>query len=129
MNQILYIKKPKQALRKFKFQLFLSLLFIVLFSIYGIYFFINVRKKENISKELLNSFNIQKLYSNNKEDYIVVEMNKNEKYFVIGVIEIPKINIRYPILSDINDDFLKISACRFYGPYPNQIRKHVCSCS
>ncbi len=122
MNQILYMKKSNKTLRKFRFQLFLSLLFIVLFSIYGIYFFINVRKKENISKELLNSFNIQRLYSQSNEDYIVVEMNKNEKYLVIGIIEIPKINIRYPILSDVNDDFLKISACRFYGPYPNKVR-------
>lgn len=122
MNQILYMKKSNKTLRKFRFQLFLSLLFIVLFSIYGIYFFINVRKKENISKDLLNSFNIQRLYSQNNEDYIVVEMNKDERYFVIGIIEIPKINIRYPILSEVNDDFLKISTCRFYGPYPNKVR-------
>ena len=88
-----------------------------------------MKTKENISKDLLNSFNIQKLYSNNNEEYIVVEMNKDESYLIIGIIEIDRINIRYPILSDVNDDFLKISVCRFYGPYPNRVRKYVYSWS
>ena len=39
---------------------------------------------------------------------------------IIGVIEIQKLNIVYPILSEINKDYLKISTCRFYGPYPNE---------
>ena len=129
MNQILKTKKSSKSLRKFKFQFFLSLLFIILFITAGIIFFINTRKKESISKNLLNAFNIQRLYLQDNKDTIVIEMNKSEKYFVIGVIEIPKINIRYPILSEVNDEFLKISTCRFYGPYPNKVRKYVYCCS
>ena len=41
-------------------------------------------------------------------------------FVMIGYIEIPKINIKYPILSNISDELLKVSPCRFYGPLPNE---------
>ncbi|MBQ3145330.1 MAG: sortase [Clostridia bacterium] len=101
-------------------QLFISLIMIISFSIYLLYFYINRIKDKNISNTLLNTFSLERLYSKS-ENYTTVELNKNGNYFVIGIIEIPKINIKYPILSDVNDELLKISACRFYGPYPNKI--------
>ena len=36
------------------------------------------------------------------------------------MIEIPKINVYYPIVSESNDELLKISPCRISGPMPNQ---------
>lgn len=116
MNQILFVKRN---LTKYKIQLVLSLfLFIVLF-LYWLYSYFYKMQEENISKSILNSFNITKIYSS-VENYTVVQLNNNTATSVIGIIEIPKINIKYPILSDISDDLLKISPCRFYGPYPNQ---------
>ena len=41
-------------------------------------------------------------------------------FSVIGIIEIPKINISYPILSESNDELLKIAPCRISGPMPNE---------
>lgn len=123
MNQILYtenIKNRKKYLKKFRFQLFISLILIILFTIYLLYFYNSRTKEETLSSALLNSFNIERLYSKN-EDYTIVELNQNSNYFVTGIVEIPKININYPILSDVSDELLKISACRFYGPYPNEI--------
>ena len=73
-----------------------------------------------MSSILLNSFNIQRLYSD-KKDYITIPLNSNEDFFVIGNIQIPSIEINYPILSNANDELLKIAPCRFYGPYPNEI--------
>ncbi|MBO4815972.1 MAG: sortase [Clostridia bacterium] len=67
----------------------------------------------------MNSFNIETLYSSENSSYNIIELNND--FSVIGIIEIPKIKIKYPILSNVNDEFLKISACRFYGPYPNKI--------
>lgn len=32
-----------------------------------------------------------------------------------GIIEIPKINLYYPIFSHLTEDLLKISPCKFYG--------------
>lgn len=48
-------------------------------------------------------------------------MSNDSNFSVIGIVEIPKINISYPILSNINDELLKIAPCRFYGPLPNEI--------
>lgn len=42
-------------------------------------------------------------------------------YYTIGVINIPKIEVNYPILSTYSDELLKISPCKFYGPNPNNI--------
>lgn len=32
-----------------------------------------------------------------------------------GIIKIPKINLYYPVFSDLTEDLLKISPCKFYG--------------
>lgn len=42
-------------------------------------------------------------------------------YYTIGVINIPSININYPILSTYTDELLKIAPCRFHGPNPNEV--------
>lgn len=123
MNQILFTGKensPKKYLIKFKIQFYISLLLILCSILYFLYFTYNRYKKEMFSKTLLNKFNIEHIYSNNNY-YTTVTLNENSSFFVIGIIEIPKIKIQYPILSDTNDELLKIAPCRFYGPYPNQI--------
>lgn len=123
MNQILKIKnsnKIKKHQKKLKIQLFISLTAIVVSSIFGLYSY-NIRlEKESLSNLLLNNFNIENIYSKN-QNYAVLELNNKHKCFIIGVVEIPKINVKYPILSDTNDELLKISACRFYGPNPNKV--------
>lgn len=122
MNQILFTGKKnpsKKYLIKFKIQFYISLLLILCSIFYFLYFSYNVYKKEKLSKMLLSKFNIERIYSNN--DYTTVTLNENSNFFVIGIIEIPKINIQYPILSHTNDELLKISPCRFYGPFPNEI--------
>ena len=42
-------------------------------------------------------------------------------YYTIGVINIPKIEVNYPILSTYSDALLKIAPCKFYGPNPNNV--------
>lgn len=42
-------------------------------------------------------------------------------YYTIGVINIPKINVNYPILSTYSDALLKISPCKFHGANPNEV--------
>jgi len=125
MNQIIFsehenVKNIKKNTRKkFKFLLCMSIISAFCFALYFLYSSYIKSKKENISKKLLNSFNLEHLYSNN--NYTTITLNTNEKYLVIGSIEIPCIQIDYPILSDINDELLKIAPCRFYGPFINEI--------
>ena len=39
---------------------------------------------------------------------------------ILCTIEIPKINIKYPVFSKFDDELLKISPCKFYGKSPTQ---------
>lgn len=120
MNQILKTKNSNKIIKKLKIQFFISLTAIALFCIYGLYSYSIRSKKENLSNTLLNSFNIENLYSQN-QTYTALELNSTDACSIIGIVEIPKINVKYPILSDTNDELLKISACRFYGPNPNKV--------
>ena len=117
--------KPKK-LFLFRFQLVCSLSVALSLLISYSYTLYTNSKKENISNVLLDNYNISMLYANNEGVY-ATSLSPNEyayadnNYFVIGVIQIEKIDITYPILSEINDELLKISTCRFYGPNPNEI--------
>lgn len=42
-------------------------------------------------------------------------------YYTIGIINIPSINVNYPILSTYTDELLRISPCKFHGPNPNEV--------
>ena len=42
-------------------------------------------------------------------------------YKIEGIIEIPKINIKYPIINETNEETMKISVTKFSGPQANEI--------
>lgn len=121
MNQILQTRlnnkkvKYKKILR---FQLFLSVILLFFTSCYLIYNLIISYRQEKYSKRILDSYNITKLYSNSSlsnSDF------SNKNLNVIGIIEIQKIGVNYPVFSNYDDNLLKISPCRFYGPLPGKI--------
>lgn len=124
MNQIIFsehenVKNIKKNIRKkFKFLLYTSIISLFFILSYFLYSLHVAKQKENLSKNLLKAFFLDRLYSSNS--YTTIFLNNNEKYFVIGAIEIPTISVNYPILSETNDELLKIAPCRFYGPYPNE---------
>lgn len=139
MNQILFFKndnseedvvnntdKIKKKTFFFKFQLFFCSIITLSVFLYYTYSLYNNNQKENISKKLVNNFNITSIYAS--DDYNATRTSNinfyetNENTFtVIGLIEINSININYPILSTVSDDLLKIAPCRFYGPMPNEV--------
>jgi len=47
--------------------------------------------------------------------------SNGKDYDIVGIINIPSVEINYPILSETNDDLLKISVCKFDGPEPNNV--------
>lgn len=102
---------------------------------YYLYFQNDLNTQEEVAKSLMDSFEITKIYADNS-DYSTERLNSEEVFFyedssfsVIGVIDIKKINVSYSILSDISNEFLRISPCRFYGPMPNEIRQSLYCCS
>ncbi len=96
----------------FKIQLFLSS-FTILIMIFTFAFYIfSLEEKEQISNNLIDNYNISKLYAN-------YNANSNKNYYeILGIIEIPKIKVYYPIFSSFNDDLLKIAPCKIYGNLP-----------
>ena len=93
----------------FKIQFTISILVILIifcFFVYHIYF---INTKEQISKNLIGDYNIYKLYMDNQKEI------ENFEHNLFGIIEIPKINLYYPIFSVLTEENLKISPCKFYG--------------
>lgn len=117
MNQILqtklkkHLKKIKNIL---KIQFYISIFLIIIISLINIFYLYNLYKKEKYADEILNTYNITKLYSN-----IHIDINNDSD--IIGIIEIPSINIHYPLFSGCTEELLKISPCRLYGPLPGKI--------
>ena len=115
MNQILStsLKSDLKTLKKqktfFKIQLTLSIVgSFILVSI--LFLYINsLSREEKQSNNILSSYNVYKLYAQNN-DSSTEELND-----IFGIIEIPKINIYYPIFSKLSEEHLKSSPCKFYG--------------
>lgn len=128
MNQILQAKldNKKSKLTKLKkilkFQLYFSIIFGVMIIAFISYNTFHLYKQEKYSNQILSNYNITKLYSNLSSDEILNSNKSIESTYIIGIIEIPKINIYYPIFSNCNDELLKISPCKFYGPKPGSNR-------
>ena len=47
--------------------------------------------------------------------------SKGNTYSIVGVVNIPKINSKYPIIAETTDALLKISVCKFWGSNPNEV--------
>lgn len=115
------IQKCKNFIKRKKYQLQFAfstaIAFIFLFFL--IWKMNQYRQKEKVSKELLDNYQLTTLYS----DFPYYEASNVvvENPFVIGMINIDKIDLNYPILSESNDELLRISLCRFYGPMPNEV--------
>lgn len=132
MNQILYkcnfdnFNSFKNDNEKKKFIIILVCAIILIFIAIFLYFFIkyNMNKKEKLSRNLVSNFSIMNLYSNTSDNYVSEQLavESKEEPFVIGLIQVDKIKLTYPILSTTTEELLTISPCRFYGPMPNEVR-------
>lgn len=117
-NSNYLINKKIENKKKYLIIFLISIIICIIILIYFIFSFfkkINEKKQTNTLKE---KYNINSLYSTNN-GYSTLKLSNDIS--IIGLIEIPKINISYPILSNSNENLLKISVCRFSGPLPNRI--------
>lgn len=49
----------------------------------------------------------------------------SEQYTVVGVLDIPSLNIKYPILSETTTKLLKVSLTKYWGANPNEVGNMV----
>lgn len=112
----LNLNKPKKTIYIYRIILYISIFFIIGFIVYYLTLYIKIIKFQNVSNQILNAYDIKKLYANSEipsNPNIVLENGKSCE--ILGIISINSINLRYPILSDISEDFLEIAPCKFYG--------------
>ena len=73
-------------------------------------------------KNQLNEKNLKEVISNIEiENNETTDKIKLEGYEIIGIIEIPKIRLKYPILNETNKETMKISITKFWGNEINDI--------
>ena len=114
--------KKKMSKKTFNVQFFLSIIAIIIITIVFLYYKITLNNEESFANLLINNYSITKLYSNNNNDN-----NSNKDYSneslpadtIIGIIEIPTLNVSYTIFNGLDDELLKTSPCKFYGDFPN----------
>ena len=56
-----------------------------------------------------------------QEQNQVVTTSDGESYSAVATVNIPSLNLSYPVLSETSDSLLKISPCKFWGPNPNEV--------
>lgn len=77
-------------------------------------------KIENNIQSVLQEIKKEKQSNPNQIDIIKEIDEEIEGYKVVGIINIPKINIEYPILEKTNKESLKLSITKFWGEKINQ---------
>ena len=83
--------------------------------------YIGRQKNEKKLSEIVTAIeNIDVAEAQKKQEEI-----KIEGYEVEGIIEIPKINIKYPIINETNDAAMKVSITKFWGNKINEIGNYT----
>ena len=82
--------------------------------------YIEGNKIENNIQSVLQEIKKEKQSNPNQIDVIKEIDEEIEGYKVVGIINIPKINIEYPILEKTNKESLKLSTTKFWGEKKNQ---------
>lgn len=141
----------KRKKKIFRLEFFLSVFLLCILSSYAIYAEYDRNKSEEVSREILDIMEFQDTTEVVEEEVTIVILNaipeervsgtevvQNEQeldtpeeqelvasdgtvYHAIGVINIPSIDVNYPILSTYSDELLKIAPCKFHGPNPNAV--------
>ena len=112
-----FINKKKKKQKKYLIYFFISIIICNIILFYFLYSFFLRLTDQNKTNFIKERYNVSTLYSTNS-NYNAVKLSN--EISIIGLIEIPKINISYPILSNSSENLLKISVCRFSGPLPNR---------
>lgn len=147
MNQILVNKKvyvtPKLKRKRmfYKIQFVLSIVAVIILTSYCIYTEYTQRKGESESQEIMDNMGDLTVAEN---DILVVALNDNAtelkeppkildefnkvyttdkgtEYKIDAILNIPAIDIKYPVISTSSDELLKISLNKFWGGEPNAI--------
>ncbi len=148
-EKIYVTPKLKRRKKFYKIQFILSVIIVLALGISWIYSQWEQLNGESKSKELLSSFAQSRVNDGTEleddtlvvvlNDYaqdvpeelgepqileefnVVHKANNGEEYKVDSILNIPSLEINYPVLSDSSDELLKISLNKFWGGEPNSV--------
>ncbi len=142
------LKKKKKV---FKWEFLVSIVALFVLIIYAICSEYDRNKSEQVSKEILENMEFTPMAQAKEKVMIVLLnealdeseyieetdeeieetiatpteqtylANDGTEYSTIGIVNIPSINVYYPILSTTTTELLKIAPCKFWGPNPNEV--------
>jgi len=117
------MSEGKNQITKYKIYVVItiSMLCIVLAAIY------RIENEKRYDNNLYNHINEE--YKAYEENHVLEDVNKINNYFsnynkdkyIIGKIQIEKINLEYPILRETTDELMKIAPTYYEGPNINGI--------
>ena len=99
------------------FKLIFIILIIVL-SIRIVFLFFNKSVSETYASNDTTNSETQK---ENKTKVYTYTAENGKTYDMIGTLEIPSLDIKYPILSTTSEELLKISLTKYWGGNPNEV--------
>ena len=56
---------------------------------------------------------------------VTYQASDGKEYTSLGILDIPSLNIKYPILSETTNKLLKVSVTKYWGSNPNQVGNMV----
>ena len=118
-NKYTIFPKGHSYKKIFNIQFFLSIIAIIIISSVFLYYKISLNDKEDFSNLLINNYSITQLYSDNSDNSNNTSTSQLEPNNIIGIIDIPVLNISYPIFNGLTDELLKTSPCKFFGDFPS----------
>ncbi|MBR3162649.1 MAG: sortase [Clostridia bacterium] len=147
VTQKLYVTPELKKKKKFYKVHFISSLFLiailVIAYLYGAY---DRNKSEAVSQQVLSGINLDddttvnddvlvayldRVPENSREEQQedkksktknqVITTEDGSSYSTVATVNIPKLSLSYPVLSETSDELLKISPCKFWGPEPNEV--------
>lgn len=104
--------------------IFLVILTLSAIVVLGIIIFKQYEGKENSNQAIQVVAQIEEEFNNIENTNKKIEM-EYKGYKVVGIIEIPSINIKYPILNKTNDNSMEYSITKFSGGEVNEIGNFV----
>lgn len=104
--------------------IFLVILTLSAIVVLGIIIFKQYEGKENSNQAIQVVAQIEEKFNNIENTNKKIEM-EYKGYKVVGIIEIPSINIKYPILNKTNDNSMEYSITKFSGGEVNEIGNFV----
>lgn len=122
MNQIMLTKKVfcKKRLLLYILMFFGSIIIILFILFFKFSLYSNQLKYNELSKDIKHIYNLERIYLDDSSNHYNAIKLSNE-ISIIGVIQIPKIDLEYPIIEESTENSLKISVCKFSGPNPNSL--------